>query len=90
MISEKFGVNLSLIKDKYNLSCYSITFNCISRIMSFIHVDDIAITNPSDLVSKSMINCIFLFASPNNSNSGGTGIYKDNQFLNLYCPKQSN
>ena len=40
-----------------------------------------------DLVSKSMINCIFfIHASPNNSNLG-TGIYKDNQFLEpLFVP----
>ena len=31
----------------------------------------------------SMINCIFfIYANPNNKSSGGTGIYKDNQFLN--------
>ena len=90
LISEKFGVNLSkLIKDKYNLSCYSITTSIAYQgSCLFPHVDDIAITNPSDLVSKSMINCIFfIHASPNNSNSGGTGIYKDNQFLEpLFVP----
>jgi hypothetical protein len=81
--SENFAKNLNVLNDnEYNLSCVSMTSSLANnRAVLFPHVDDISITNPNEIKTKSMLNCIFfIYANPNKTSSGGTGIYKDNEF----------
>ena len=83
--SEEFSKKISqLINNKFNLSCFSMTSStAYGGSVLFPHVDDIAISHAGKNEAMSMINCIFfIYADPNNKSSGGTGIYRDNQFSN--------
>jgi len=84
LISKKFSENISkLNSDKYNMSCYSISSSiAYGGSCLFPHKDDITVNNKGELKTISMLNCIFfIYASPNHHSSGGTSIYKDNEFL---------
>ena len=89
--SKNFSENLKKLNyDKYNLSSVSMTASlALNGSILFPHVDDIAITHAKKIESLSMLNCIFfIYANPNKTSSGGTGIYKDNEFITkIFEPK---
>ena len=93
LISNKFNeiINKNLCNDNFKRSCFSISLtNAENGAVLFPHKDAISLEN--DEMANPAINIIiFIKGSDNEDLSGGTGLYRDNEFNDIiFEPKKLN